>query len=263
MPTPTIIEQPSSQTILVGDGVVFNVNSIDEGPLSYQWFKDNTEIVGATGNTYIIQTTTLNDSGDYNATVTNGDGTTTSNIATLTVNVPVPPSPTLPTITSLSTNIGPANQWIYIFGTNFIADQTHVFFNTLDCGNVFVFSAEQLGIYLSSEATGSGFFKVVTSDGECTSDIEYTVGSPTLAPTVTDLRDHPDPSSKWVYVDGTEFVSGQTTITYDSGSKTVDVFVYTVNTGGFAKVDIADVITTITLTTPNGSAEFTANPVIL
>ena len=28
MPTPTIIEQPSSQTILVGDGVVFNVNSI-------------------------------------------------------------------------------------------------------------------------------------------------------------------------------------------------------------------------------------------
>jgi hypothetical protein len=41
------------------------------------------------------------------------------------------------------------------------------------------------------------------------------------------------------------------------------VFVYTVNTGGFAKVDFADVITTITLTTPNGSVEFTANPVIL
>jgi hypothetical protein len=262
MPTPIIIEQPSSQTILLGDGAAFNVNSIDEGPLSYQWFKDNTEIVGATGNTYIIQTSTLNDNGDYHATVTNGDGTTTSNIATLTVNTPVPPS-TLPTITSLSTNIGPANQWIYIFGTNFILNQTNVFFNTLDCGNVFVFSAEQLGIYLSSDATGSGFFKVVTPDGEYTSDIEYTVGSPTSTPTVTDLRDHPDPNSKWVYVDGTEFVSGQTTITYDSGSKTVDVFVYTVNNGGFAKVDLADVITTITLTTPNGSAEFTANPVIL
>ena len=53
MPTPTIIEQPSSQTILVGYGAVFNVNSNDEGPLSYQWFKDNTEIIGATGNTYI------------------------------------------------------------------------------------------------------------------------------------------------------------------------------------------------------------------
>ena len=168
-----------------------------------------------------------------------------------------------PTITSLSTNIGPANQWIYIFGTNFVPDQTNVFFNALDCGKVFVFSDTQLGIYLSSEATGTGFFKVVTPDGEFTSDIEYTVGSPTLPPTVTDLRDHPDPNSKWVYVDGTEFVSGQTTVTYDGGSKTVEVFVYTVNSGGFSKVDLADVITTITLTTPNGSVEFTANPVIL
>lgn len=168
-----------------------------------------------------------------------------------------------PTITALSTNIGPSHQWIYIFGTNFVPDQTTVFFNTLNCGNVFVFSDIQLGIYLASDATGSGFFKVVTPEGEYTSDIEYTVASPTLPPTVTDLRDHPDPSSKWVYVDGTEFVSGQTTITYDNGSKTVDVFVYTVNSGGFAKVDLADTITTITLTTPNGSAEFTASPVIL
>ena len=86
-PTPPVItEQPSSQTIVVGDGAVFNVNATGEPPLSYQWFKNNTEIVGATGNTYIIQTSTLNDAGDYKATVTNIAGVTTSDTATLTVN---------------------------------------------------------------------------------------------------------------------------------------------------------------------------------
>ncbi len=86
-PTPPVItEQPSSQTIIVGDGAVFNVNATGELPFSYQWFKNNTEIVGATGNTYIIQTSTLNDAGDYKATVTNIAGVTTSDTATLTVN---------------------------------------------------------------------------------------------------------------------------------------------------------------------------------
>ena len=83
---PTITEQPSSQTVVVGDGASFNVNATGESPFAYQWFKDDTEIVGATGNTHIIQTSTLNDAGIYKATVTNIAGTTTSNTATLTVN---------------------------------------------------------------------------------------------------------------------------------------------------------------------------------
>ena len=86
-PTPPVItEQPSSQTVVVGESASFNVNATGESPFAYQWFKDNTEIVDATGNTHIIQTSTLNDAGDYKATVTNIIGTTTSNIATLTVN---------------------------------------------------------------------------------------------------------------------------------------------------------------------------------
>ena len=86
-PTPPVItEQPSSQTVVVGDGAAFNVNATGESPFAYQWFKDDTEIVGATGNTHIIQTSTLNDAGIYKATVTNIAGTTTSNTATLTVN---------------------------------------------------------------------------------------------------------------------------------------------------------------------------------
>lgn len=82
----TITEQPASQTVTVGDGVVFNVNATGNQPLSYQWFKDDVAIEGGTGNTFIIQTVTLTDAGSYKATVTNSVNTTTSNIATLTVN---------------------------------------------------------------------------------------------------------------------------------------------------------------------------------
>ena len=83
---PIITEQPSSQTVVVGDVATFIVNASGESPFAYQWFKNDTEIVDATDNTHIIQTSTLTDAGDYKATVTNIVGTTTSNTATLTVN---------------------------------------------------------------------------------------------------------------------------------------------------------------------------------
>lgn len=262
MSTPTIIEQPSSQTILLGDGAVFNVNASDEGPLSYQWFKDNAEIVGATGNTYIIQTATLNDAGNYNATVTNVDGTTTSDIATLTVNTPVPPSPDTPTITSFAPTSGPSGQWIYMFGTHFIVGDTHIYFNTSKCDPVYVYNNNQIGFSIPTDVNTNGTFTVVTSNGEFTSSIKYVFAPATLTPTVTNLRDHPDPNSNWVYVDGTQFVNDQTTLTYDN-NKTVNVFVYTTTSGGFSKIDVNDIITSVLLTTPYGSAEFTGSVAIL
>ena len=82
---PTITVQPTSQTVVVGDGAVFNVNATGDQPLSYQWYKDNAEITGGTGNTFIIQTVSLTDAGDYKAIVTNPAGITTSDTATLTV----------------------------------------------------------------------------------------------------------------------------------------------------------------------------------
>ena len=83
--TPNITVQPISQTVVVGDGVAFNVNATGDQPLSYQWYKDNSEITGGTGNTLIIQTVSLTDAGDYKATVTNLAGIATSDTATLTV----------------------------------------------------------------------------------------------------------------------------------------------------------------------------------
>ena len=56
-----------------------------------------------------------------------------------------------PTITSLSTTIGPAHQWIYIFGTDFVEAQTQVYFNELSCDPVAVFNTTQIGFYLNSD----------------------------------------------------------------------------------------------------------------
>ena len=83
--TPIITVQPTSQIVVVGDSVAFNVNATGDQPLSYQWYKDNSEMTGGTDNTLTIQTVSLTDAGEYKAIVTNPAGITTSDIATLTV----------------------------------------------------------------------------------------------------------------------------------------------------------------------------------
>jgi hypothetical protein len=57
-------------------------------PLSYQWFKDGTALGGATNNVYSIANVSTNDAGNYSVRVTNLAGSTTSQVATLTVLVP-------------------------------------------------------------------------------------------------------------------------------------------------------------------------------
>ena len=83
---PSITLQPISQTVIVGDGVAFNVNTDGTQPIAYQWSKDDVAIQGATGNTYIIQTASLTDVGTYKVTASNLVGSVTSDAVTLTVN---------------------------------------------------------------------------------------------------------------------------------------------------------------------------------
>lgn len=163
-----------------------------------------------------------------------------------------------PTITSLSTTLGPAGQWLYVYGTDFVEGQTQAYFNNLVCEPVAVFNTTSIGFYVSSEATGTGHFKVVTPEGQFTSDILYTVGSPSLPPTITGLREHPNQEVNWTYIDGTNFVGRNTTVTYNGN--TIEVFIYTPESGGFKKTDATDEITNITLTTPNGSVQHVCNP---
>ncbi len=87
---PSVLQQPLSQTVIVGDLVNFAVEADGAPPVTYQWrFKGN-PISGATDATYTIMGATTNNAGDYTVVISNSFGQITSGPATLTVLVPFP-----------------------------------------------------------------------------------------------------------------------------------------------------------------------------
>lgn len=85
---PTIVTDPISQTVIVGQSVSFTVGAIGAVPLTYQWKHAGTNLPGATSTTLTIPSTYYTDAGSYEAVAANGMGTTNSQIATLTVETP-------------------------------------------------------------------------------------------------------------------------------------------------------------------------------
>ncbi len=105
-PATTITAQPQSQTVCPAtNNVSLSVAATGTGTLTYQWYKDNSEISGATSASY---TTTINDFGTYYyyCKVTGTCGVIDSNVATITV------SNTATTWTgNTNTNWNDANNW--------------------------------------------------------------------------------------------------------------------------------------------------------
>jgi len=87
---PSITTQPLSQTVVLGKPATFSVVATGTDPLTYQWYKGTAPISNATAATYTIDSTTLADAGLYSVTITNLDGSASSNQATLTVSEVVP-----------------------------------------------------------------------------------------------------------------------------------------------------------------------------
>ncbi|MET0649767.1 MAG: immunoglobulin domain-containing protein [Pyrinomonadaceae bacterium] len=85
---PGISTHPASQTVNAGSNVSFSVAAVGTPPLSYQWYKDGSPVVGATSPTLSLSNVQAGDAGAYTVTVTNGAGSLTSNPATLTVITP-------------------------------------------------------------------------------------------------------------------------------------------------------------------------------
>jgi acyl CoA:acetate/3-ketoacid CoA transferase alpha subunit len=82
----SISGHPQSATRCAGQSVTFNVTASGSGTLTYQWRKGGTNINGATGTSYTLNSVTAGDAGSYDCVVTNGCGSVPSNAATLTVN---------------------------------------------------------------------------------------------------------------------------------------------------------------------------------
>ncbi len=90
---------------LVGKKVEIEVTATGTQPFTYQWYKNNTLINGATSSTFVIDAVTVADAASYKATVTNSAGTDESDDAVLTVSTTLPPAsiatqPTSKTITA-------------------------------------------------------------------------------------------------------------------------------------------------------------------
>ncbi len=82
---PEIVAQPANASVPQGQPAVFSVEATGSNPLSYQWYKNNIKIAGATSSTYAISNTQPADAGTYTVVVTNLAGSDTSTGAQLTV----------------------------------------------------------------------------------------------------------------------------------------------------------------------------------
>jgi hypothetical protein len=84
---PSIGNQPQSQTNSVGGSAVLSVTASACTPLTFQWFFANSILAAQTNTTLTVSNLTPASAGDYFAVITSAGGSSTSQVATLTVNL--------------------------------------------------------------------------------------------------------------------------------------------------------------------------------
>ncbi|MEY2661018.1 MAG: hypothetical protein RLZZ123_2190, partial [Pseudomonadota bacterium] len=86
--SPFINTAPTPQTVVNGQMAQFSVSADGRPSLSYQWKMNGSAIAGATGSSYRFTATLADDGKQYSVTISNAQGTLTSDAVTLSV---VPP----------------------------------------------------------------------------------------------------------------------------------------------------------------------------
>ena len=88
-PPPAITQQPSSQTVTVGQRATFGVIATGVGPVTYQWQKNAQPVPGATGSTYTTPpTVSADNSSQFQVVISDSSGQVTSASAALSVHPP-------------------------------------------------------------------------------------------------------------------------------------------------------------------------------
>jgi hypothetical protein len=98
---PSILSQPSSQTIQAGQTATFNVVAAGTAPLRYQWNLEGRTISGATSSSLLIPNAQARDAGRYSVNVANNLSSVTSSNALLTI-IFSPANIRVPSITAVS-----------------------------------------------------------------------------------------------------------------------------------------------------------------
>jgi len=86
---PSIVSQPTNQTVVVGGSATFMVAASGTAPLSYQWLFNGSTITNATSSALTLASVTTNQGGLYSVRVTNLYGAVVSSNALLTVTTPI------------------------------------------------------------------------------------------------------------------------------------------------------------------------------
>ncbi|MBI5325159.1 MAG: immunoglobulin domain-containing protein [Ignavibacteriae bacterium] len=83
---PTISAQPAPAEVTEGQPVNLSITAAGSDPLTYQWYKDDVEITGATNNTFAIAASVKADEGNYKCKVTNDCASIWSDVVNVKVN---------------------------------------------------------------------------------------------------------------------------------------------------------------------------------
>ena len=75
---PLILAGPASQTVMVGDSATFTLSAVGIPPLSYQWRKNGTNLLGQTSDVLSFSSVHTYDAGNYAVVVSNPAGSATS-----------------------------------------------------------------------------------------------------------------------------------------------------------------------------------------
>jgi len=186
---PMITQQPTSQTVTVGQTATFIVTATGTASLSYQWQKNSAAIMNAPNSpSYTTPVLAAGDSGStFQVTVSNGvNPPATSTSATLTVN----PASVAPSITTQ-----PANATVTVGATatfSVVAAGTAPLSYQWQKDNAAIMNAPNSPSYttpvLAASDTGS-MFRVVVSNGvnppATSNSATLTVNPAAVAPTIT------------------------------------------------------------------------------
>ena len=88
VPSPTITASPGSQTVAAGGTASLSVHATGDYPLTYQWFKNNAILPGATNSTLALANAAVTNSGVYYVVVTNVHGMSISWPAAVSAGMP-------------------------------------------------------------------------------------------------------------------------------------------------------------------------------
>lgn len=128
---PTIVQQPTNLTVVVGAPATFNVSATGDAPLGYHWFFNRTNPLAVpSAPTLTLPAVQPLQAGNYSVMVSNRGGALTSSLATLTVITPpvITQQPTNKTVAQgqsatfivAATGIGPITYQWYYNGTNLL-----------------------------------------------------------------------------------------------------------------------------------------------